>query len=172
MNRCTCSISNPDEHEEGCPMRPYFVANHESPAPSDDRPVDAVADESMENQSVGNGPLADDTFVAAFQVTIHGSRVVLTAPVVGLAAAVEVQFGADMDGVTGEAMKLVPRLPIKELANPLVALVTRPSLERLVRAARSIVGIAGNEGALRDGGPVMGELDAALEPFADIGDAS
>jgi hypothetical protein len=56
---------------------------------------------------------------------------------------------------------LIP-LPIKDLANPGVALVVRSSLERLVKAARSVIDVRGIPYALEE------ELDAALEPFADI----
>jgi hypothetical protein len=57
-------------------------------------------------------------------------------------------------------------LPIKDLANPGVALVVRSSLERLVRASRVV--FEGEPREMREVLDSMTELEAALEPFKDV----
>lgn len=63
---------------------------------------------------------------------------------------------------TLDAFEHLVSLPLKDLANPGIALVTRPSLERLVKAARMYAGTEFNEFGTTN-------LSEALEPFAEVG---
>jgi hypothetical protein len=105
---------------------------------------------------------SDAAFVAAFHVSRqHDGSICLSAPVDGGSLNIVVH------GSTINDWEKLPRLPIKDLANPHVALVVRPSLVRLVKAAADLT-----HNALRrlDGGDYeqFREINTALEPFADL----
>lgn len=124
------------------------------------RPVDAVVDDVQSNQALSANP---DRVIVAFEVALvrNRSRIMLsTALKDGSAFTVQERVTAD----TLEAFDLLIPLPIKDLANPGVALVVRSSLERLVKAARNAVA-----GDCALDVEVDRELDAALEPFAEVG---
>jgi hypothetical protein len=127
-------------------------------------PTDADCRGNGGNREVSVNPSGPESFVAAFSVTReYDGSLRLSAPL---------SDGGTFSVVTshgvGAALDLIPRLPIKDLANPLVALVTRPSFERLVKAAR--MALAANKTACAPLGE-MDELRKALEAFEEVGNA-
>lgn len=132
--------------------------------------VDAVVDESLKSQSLGDDLSEAESFVAAFVVTIVADRFTLSAPVLGIEDTVSVNVTGE-SSLVAPLLLAVPRLPIKDLANPGVALVVRSSLERLVKAARALTGrICSNEPPTRvEVRAFTLEAVAALEPFAEVG---
>lgn len=128
-------------------------------------PVGAVVDaDSGKPVETATSTVGDESFVAAFRVTRNadGDISVMT-PLMGPPGA---EFGFCIaERVADDVFERIHRLPIKDLANPGIALVVRKSLERLVLQARVIVG---PEGFRLLSAEHHAELKAALEPFAEV----
>lgn len=117
-----------------------------------ERSVDDAVDDGQLNQSLGDNRKNGESFVAAFRVTFeHDGSVSLVSPFADGEGLVRVLT----THVTAEHFRKLHKLPIRDLANPLIALVVKPSLERLVRAARAAA-------------PYDMDLEAAVEPFLEL----
>lgn len=139
-----------------------------TPRPSEslpNQPDSSAGDECRLDKSqepISGDPTFDSVTVACALKRLADGRLMVAIPLKaggGELCIVDESVGEPVD------LKTLVTLPIKDLANPQVALVVRPSLERLVRAARRL----GEHGGITVGDPVRcKELSSALEPFKDV----
>jgi len=129
--------------------------------------VDAVVADNGGNRGKSENPsLVATDFVAAFRVSREhdGSLSFVTSARNGdvISIVAKVPFDEARHWLAD-----VPRLPIKDLANPGVALVVRSSFEHLVRRARSLVAVLPVSTNV-DERDAVARLADALEPFAEV----
>lgn len=138
----------------------------ESASAGPERPNDAVVDvDEGKSDIIINPSGAGENFVAAFRVSReHDGSVMLSAPTTLDGAVLRIVVGPGI--LDDPALAAVPRLPIKDLANPGVALVVRSSFERLVRAAREMV--EHDTGETPESDDAARELGKSLEPFKEV----